>query len=125
LGDTKSTQWGAGREGSWEGEKSKVKVGKKKETVGTFLFQIKTARGPWTCENFLIDGLIDGIKLNQPRALLVPNHFLPPTTSCLHSRRRRIFFWVDLVSPAALNLVFNVSFTDFGVSNVIPLTAII
>ena len=47
---------GRGGRGAGRGEKSKVKVGKKKETVGTFLFQIKTARGPWTCEKFLIDG---------------------------------------------------------------------
>ena len=71
-----------------------------------------------TSENFLIDGSMvhfDGI-----------NHFFPPSSSSLHLFHLhwdRRLGWLGV--SRSFELLFNVLFTDFGISNHIPLTTII
>jgi len=48
LGDTKSTQWGAGREGSWEGGKIEGKGRKEEGNGGNFSFP--NQNGTWTMD---------------------------------------------------------------------------
>ena len=72
-----------------------------------------------TYENFLIDGWFW-----WHQSLLASNHFLPPSLLSLSFHLHQDC-WLDWLSVSQCwTLVFNILFTDFGVSNNIPLTMI-
>ena len=115
--------YGPERGDSHEDEKERVKIGKKRWRVGTFILPQSTWHMLLLIINFFIIFFfcshVVHFVLPLSSVLVLTASVLVLTASVLILTTLIYMDWVDFGVPQHQTLTFNLSFTDFGISNIL------